>query len=111
MTELTEEFKETIKGRVEKMVAAIVPESIVAQVMTSALVPNMGYRMECRPATEEEIYKLAYQLEQNRPPLPERSVRYQAVEGVGQQVVVIPTSREPAEAHPLPTCRVDPVDN
>lgn len=49
------------------MVAAIVPEHIVAEVMASALVPNMGYRMECRPATEEEIYELIYQLEQNRP--------------------------------------------
>lgn len=84
------------------MVAAIVPEPIVAEVMASALVPNMGYRMECRPATEEEIYQLIYQLEQNRPPLPERSVRYQAVEGVGQQVVVIPIFREPEEAHQYP---------
>lgn len=67
------------------MVAAIVPEHIVAQVMTSALVPNMGYRMECRPATEEEIY----QLEQNRPPLPERSVCSRTISGVSQQLVVV----------------------
>lgn len=44
------------------MVAAIVPERIVGEVMTSALVPNMGYRMECRPATEDEIYRLLCQL-------------------------------------------------
>lgn len=56
------------------MVAAIVPGSIVAEVMTSALVPNMGYRMECRPATEEEIYELIYQLEQNRTPVQEDSL-------------------------------------
>lgn len=84
------------------MVAAIVPEHIVAEVMASALVPNMGYRMECRPATEEEIYQLIYQLEQNRPPLPERSVRYRTISGVGQQLVVIPTFREPKEAHQYP---------
>ena len=78
------------------MVAAIVPEHIVAEVMASALVPNMGYRMECRPATEEEIY----QLEQNRPPLPERSVRYRTISGVGQQLVVV---MEPVESHQYPT--------
>lgn len=75
-------------------VVAIVPENIVGQVMTSALVPNMGYRMECRPATEDEIYQLIYQLEQNRPPLPERAMRYQTVEGVGQSLVVIPVFRD-----------------
>lgn len=85
------------------MVAAIVPEHIVAQVMTSALVPNMGYRMECRPATEEEIYQLIYPLEQNRPPLPERSVRYKTLKGVGQQLVVVALPREPAESHQYPT--------
>ncbi|ATS93557.1 hypothetical protein P1A145kb_p157 [Pectobacterium phage DU_PP_I] len=81
------------------MAAAIVPEHIVAQVMTSALVPNMGYRMECRPATEEEIYQLLYQLEQNRPPLPERSVRYRTISGVGQQLVVV---MGPVESHQYP---------
>lgn len=84
------------------VVAAIVPEHIVAEVMASALVPNMGYRMECRPATEEEIYKLVYQLEQNRPPLPERPVRYKTLKGVDQQLVLVPTFREPNEAHQYP---------
>lgn len=81
------------------MVAAIVPEHIVAEVMASALVPNMGYRMECRPATEEEIHQLVHQLEQNRPPLPERSVRYRTISGVGQQLVVV---MEPVESHQYP---------
>lgn len=76
-------------------VVAIVPESIIGQVMTSALIPNMGYRMECRPATEEEIYRLLYQLEKSRPPIPERTMRYRIVEGVGQQAVLVATSRDP----------------
>lgn len=84
------------------MVAAIVPEHIVAEVMTSSLVPNMGYRMECRPATEEEIYELLYQLEQGRPPLPERSMRYKTIPGVGQQAVLIPTLRGTEESHRPP---------
>lgn len=61
------------------MVAAIVPEHIVAEVMTSALVPNMGYRMECRPATEEEIFQLIYQLEKSKPVPQEKAMRFQTV--------------------------------
>lgn len=61
-------------------IVAIVPDNIVGQVMTSALIPNMGYRMECRPATEDEIYRLLRQLVKSR---------YRIVAGVGQQAVLI----------------------
>lgn len=74
-------------------VIAIVPENIVGQEMTSALVPNTGYRMECRPATKEEIFNLAIQLEMNQRNVAtcRPRVRYQTVAGVGQALVLVAT--------------------
>lgn len=60
------------------VLAAIVPERTVGEIMTSALVPNMGYRMECRPATEEEIIQVAAQFIPEVPP--KREVRYKLVD-------------------------------
>lgn len=110
----------------EGVLAAIVPERTVGEIMTSALIPNMGYRMECRPATQGEILQVASQLRQALPPEPPKEevryelvdtqlgkikveiqrpdVRHQAVEGVGQRMVVIPTFRDPNRYEPkVPT--------